>query len=136
MLITINRVIKVINDRCCCPVETSQLIRSANQITAFHMMGQLVIKGLKISKGTLWRSGNIYFFKINKSSRTMCEICLKLTIETPELRHWHCSGVFYWLWLTIFWCFQHWLWTSKYQLRMAYKYFNVIDTKQHKTKRE
>ena len=53
MLITINRVIKVINDRCCCPVETSQLIRSANQITAFHMMGQLVIKGLKISKGTL-----------------------------------------------------------------------------------
>ena len=31
-------------------------------------------------------------FKVN--NRTRCEICSKLTIKTPERRHWHHSGVF------------------------------------------
>ena len=34
----------------------------------------------------------------NKDTRTtplaLCEICSKLTIKTPERRHWRCSGVF------------------------------------------
>ena len=39
-------------------------------------------------------AGN-YMFKVNnKNSRTRCKICSKLTIKTPEQRHWFCSGVF------------------------------------------
>ena len=38
---------------------------------------------------------SIYLFKdSNGKTRTMCEICLKVTIRTPERRHWCCSGVF------------------------------------------
>ena len=34
-------------------------------------------------------------FKVHdKSTRKRCEICLKLTIKTPERRYWRCSGVF------------------------------------------
>ena len=34
-------------------------------------------------------------FKVNnKISRTRCEICPKLTIKTPERRHYRLSGVF------------------------------------------
>ena len=37
----------------------------------------------------------IYLFKVNKgNTRTMCEIYSKLTIKTPERRHWPLSGVF------------------------------------------
>ena len=36
-----------------------------------------------------------YMFKINnRNTRTRCEICSKLTIETPERRQWCRSGVF------------------------------------------
>ena len=49
--------------------------------------------------GTLvWIGKNpasIYLFEVNnKSSRNICEICSKLTIKTPERRHWRRSGVF------------------------------------------
>ena len=30
----------------------------------------------------------------NRNTRKRCEICSKLTIMTPEQRHWRCSGVF------------------------------------------
>ena len=34
-------------------------------------------------------------FKVNnKNTRTRCKICSKLTIKTPERRHWRRSGVF------------------------------------------
>ena len=37
----------------------------------------------------------IYLFKVNnRNARTRCEICAKLTIKTPERRHWRRSGVF------------------------------------------
>ena len=37
----------------------------------------------------------IYFFKIkNGNTRAKCEICSKLTMKTPEWRHWHDSDVF------------------------------------------
>ena len=33
-------------------------------------------------------------FKVNnKSTRSRCEICSRLTKKTPERRHWHRSGV-------------------------------------------
>ena len=39
-------------------------------------------------------AGN-YMFKVNnKNTRTRCEICSKLTIKTPERRHWRRSGIF------------------------------------------
>ena len=37
----------------------------------------------------------IYLLKVNnRNTRTRCEICSKLTINTPERRHWRRSGVF------------------------------------------
>ena len=37
----------------------------------------------------------IYLLKVNnRNTRTRCEICSKLTIKTPERRHWRRSGVF------------------------------------------
>ena len=37
----------------------------------------------------------IYLFKVDsRNTRTMCEVCSKLTIKTPERRHWRRSGVF------------------------------------------
>ena len=43
---------------------------------------------------SIFPAGN-YMFKVNNTnSRTRCEICSKLTIKTPERRHWHRSGVF------------------------------------------
>ena len=31
---------------------------------------------------------NVYQFKVNNRNRKRCEICSKLTIKTPERRHW------------------------------------------------
>ena len=37
----------------------------------------------------------IYMLKVNNgNTRTRCEICSKLTIKTPERRHWRRFGVF------------------------------------------
>ena len=37
----------------------------------------------------------IYMFQVNdRNTRTRCKICSKLTIKTPERRHWRRSGVF------------------------------------------
>ena len=37
----------------------------------------------------------IYLLKVNnRNTRTRCEICLKLTIKTPERCQWHRSGIF------------------------------------------
>ena len=73
----------------------------------------------------------IYLFQVNNRNRTLCEICSKLTIKTPEPRHWCRSGdfivnfeqilqiVLVFLLLTLnrfhklFWRFYCWLWTSK-----------------------
>ena len=38
---------------------------------------------------------SIYLFKVNnRNTRKRCEICSKLTIKTPERRHWRHSGAF------------------------------------------
>ena len=39
-------------------------------------------------------AGNYMFKVTNRNTRARCEICSKLTIKTPEGRHWRCSGVF------------------------------------------
>ena len=50
-------------------------------------------------------AGN-YMFKVNnRNTGTRCEICPKLTIKTPERRHWCRSGVFIVNYrLASFWC--------------------------------
>ena len=49
----------------------------------------LVISSIKIF------SVAIYLFKVNNgNTRARCEISSKLTIKTPEQRHWRRSGVF------------------------------------------
>ena len=60
----------------------------------------------------------IYLLKVcNGNTRSMCEICSKLTIKTPERRF----QVFLLLTLNLyhilFWCFHSSLWTRKYRLR-------------------
>ena len=65
----------------------------------------------------------INLLKVNKTnSRKRCEICLKLTIKTPERRHWRRIGVFI---VTsnifhTFFCFHSWLWTSKCRLPLRF----------------
>ena len=44
---------------------------------------------------TVQTSADNYMFKVNnRSARTRCEICSKLTIKTLERRHWRRFGVF------------------------------------------
>ena len=43
----------------------------------------------------IYNPTGIYMLKVNnRNTRTRCEICSKLTIKTPERRHWRRSGVF------------------------------------------
>ena len=43
----------------------------------------------------LFIPAGIYLLKVNnRNTTTRCEICLKLTIKTPERRQWRRSGVF------------------------------------------
>ena len=43
----------------------------------------------------IYNPAGIYLLKVNnRNTRTRCEICSKLTINTPERRHWRPSGVF------------------------------------------
>ena len=42
----------------------------------------------EVAKNRKHYSGGIYLFKVNSGNmRTMCEICLKLSIKTPEQRY-------------------------------------------------
>ena len=47
----------------------------------------------KIRRSPYWNRANIYLFKISNRN-TRCEICLNITIKTPESRRYRRSGVF------------------------------------------
>ena len=48
-----------------------------------------------ISGWLLVYPANIYLLKVNnRNTRKRCEICSKLTMKTPERRHWHLFLVF------------------------------------------
>ena len=50
---------------------------------------------LEVLYGVSQNPAGNYMFKVNnRNTRRRCEICLKLTIKTPERRHWRRSGVF------------------------------------------
>ena len=54
------------------------------------MMGTLVVEGLTgiIIFSRYNPAGNYMFQVNNRNTRTKREICSKLTIKTPERRHW------------------------------------------------
>ena len=55
----------------------------------------LIIKVNIINNKQTANPAGIYLLKVNnRNTRTRCEICSKLTINTPERRHWRRSGVF------------------------------------------
>ena len=43
---------------------------------------------------TVYSSRHLLVQSQNRNTGKMCEICSKLTIKTPERRHWRRSGVF------------------------------------------
>ena len=54
----------------------------------------VTISHKKLVANSLLSIPSIYFLKVNnRNTRTKCEICSKLTIKTPERRHWRPSGV-------------------------------------------
>ena len=49
----------------------------------------------QVSMVTTIIPAGIYLLKVNnRNTRTRCEICLELTMKTPERRHWCRSSVF------------------------------------------
>ena len=60
----------------------------------FHFRAFLVVLSQLLLHSCLSPAG-IYLLKVNnRNTRARCEICSKLTINTPERRHWRRSGVF------------------------------------------
>ena len=58
-------------------------------------IGQSLITCLEWKGLQQTNPAGIYLFKVNnRNTRTRCEICSKLTINTPERRQWRRSGVF------------------------------------------
>ena len=52
------------------------------------------LKVLLVTKFKVYPA-NLNLFKVsNRSIRKRCQLCLNLTIKTPERRHWGLSGVF------------------------------------------
>ena len=52
--------------------------------------------------------------------QNMCEIFSKLSIKTPEPRHWLFVN-FEQISHTLFWCFLYWFWASKFRLSIFWK---------------
>ena len=75
----------------------SQLVEFENcffihKVYPLHARSKLLILIKRNLKGILHNkshySANIYLFKVNnRNTRKRCEICLKLTIKTPERCH-------------------------------------------------
>ena len=64
-------------------VNTTKPFHTANQFSCFHNLMYISPAG-------------VYLFEFSYgNARTMCKICSRLTIKTPERRHWHSSGVFF-----------------------------------------
>ena len=81
-----------------CKVSTS--VNSCSKSTTAIAMSKIKTENCIISEEHLESSQPFnpaynYMFKINnRNTRKKCEIFSKLTIKTPERRHWRRSGVF------------------------------------------
>ena len=60
--------------------------------TFFRVLGNT---GITFNKLFMLKQVGNYMLKVNnRSTRTRCEICSELTIETPERHQWRHSGIF------------------------------------------
>ena len=73
------------------------LLQVYNSYTVYRdmLVGPIFNKTASLNDaGRIYPVG-IYLLQVNnRNTRTRCEICSKLTIRTPERRHWRRSGVF------------------------------------------
>ena len=61
----------------------------------FTQFRLLKVVSVSVTLSVNFSPAGIYLLKNNnKNTRTICEICLKLTIKTPEWRICRCSGAF------------------------------------------
>ena len=73
-------------------VATLNINSLVSKFDELKVIGQGIFNILIISKTNPTSN---YIFKVNnRSTRTRCEICSKLTIKTPKRRWWRCSGAF------------------------------------------
>ena len=74
-------------------IETSKFICS---VLLNERALELFLRHDKVGvKKNYYNPAGIYLFKVNnRNTRTRCEICSKLTINTPQRRQWRRSGVF------------------------------------------
>ena len=73
------------------PGSIASYVRFANFSTHFYFCAHFC---LIMNWYVRYPVGNCTFKVNNRSSRTRCEICSKLTIKIPERRHWRRSGIF------------------------------------------
>ena len=77
-----------------CLESTSEDVHSVNYLIKFQARPYILNYTLPYTFSKTWPSRQFYIQIINKSTRTRCKIYSKLTIKTPERRHWFRSGVF------------------------------------------
>ena len=70
-------------------IHIQSLIPSMNSVSScLHLVFSLYVFSLAFP-------ANIYLSEINHvNNKSICNICSKLTIKTPEWRHWRRSGIF------------------------------------------
>ena len=67
----------------------------SRQATNWYFKKSLGLPSMVMGSSIFTDPAGIYLLKVsNRSTRTRCEVCSKLTRKTPEWCHWHNSGVF------------------------------------------
>ena len=78
-------------------VQNSSSIEELSSFEGIREELKIILKHTKDGENMSLRNNpaGIYLLQVNnRNTRTRCEICSKLTINTPERRHWRRSGVF------------------------------------------
>ena len=80
-------------------------VYSESFLTAKMMNFWTVINYFNKMLHLIWQPARIYQLKVNKrNTRTRCEISSKLTIKTPEQRHWRpCNAIVNFEWVNAGW---------------------------------
>ena len=118
---------KTFNNQCAHPIETNQVIWSANQLTGFYMMGRLVVKGLNMCnvcpEAVVRRcSVKTVFFKIpqNFTGKHLCQSLFFNKVAGL----WSATLLKKWLWHR---CFPDFLTNGKNKnFRIQTKFFRSI----------
>ena len=88
---------KPIKFRCCPPIETSQLICCANQLTGFHMRAILALNGLNSSniRSKTLRRSKFQSFSVFYSKTYMTALHLKIIFKFRNLKIWYANQDIY-----------------------------------------